>query len=369
MGIRRQIWECGVLACGRLQFSKPSLPKAPKGIFILRNNDHGDLLVITPIFQGIKRQFPSAKIIAGVGDWNRPVLQGNPYVDEIISVNAPWHNQVVRPQGVWPALRYLWKSTEIGGLRAKACDVGIDVLGSSWGALLMIRAGISYRLGVKGYAGGHSACHQCVQYDSNMHVGRSALQLAELLGARELPENRPQIFLSKAERNTGEQLWRGPGIDDRNKRILIGPGGGFVEKCWPPQNFRELLEQLSKDSRCSLLLVGGQKDAKLCANLVDGLPRVNNRCGKTTLRETFALTAAADLVVCNSSMLMHAAAAFRKPAVVLLGPFFASATAHAKQWGHPESVILGPEPGRQPTSPPAEAIEAIMRQLSAGARG
>ena len=38
---------------------------------------------------------------------------------------------------------------------------------------------------------------------------------------------------------------------------------------------------------------------------------------------------------------MHAAAAFRKPCVVLLGEHFADAAQHAAQWGYPETRVLG----------------------------
>ena len=69
--------------------------------------------------------------------------------------------------------------------------------------------------------------------------------------------------------------------------------------------------------------------------------KVLNLSGRTTLRETFALAATCDQVVCHSSMLMHAAAAFRKPSLVLLGHCFASASSHAQQWGYPESSMLG----------------------------
>jgi ADP-heptose:LPS heptosyltransferase len=47
------------------------------------------------------------------------------------------------------------------------------------------------------------------------------------------------------------------------------------------------------------------------------------------------------LVICNSSMAMHVAAAFRRPSVVVLGAHFASASQHQRQWGYPETSVLG----------------------------
>jgi heptosyltransferase-2 len=80
----------------------------------------------------------------------------------------------------------------------------------------------------------------------------------------------------------------------------------------------------------------------------------------------FALAASADLVVCNSSMLLHAAAAFGKPAVVTLGPSFPSARQHQAQWGYPGlSRSLGKEPGeRKEICSPDEALEALREELA-----
>jgi hypothetical protein len=61
-------------------------------------------------------------------------------------------------------------------------------------------------------------------------------------------------------------------------------------------------------------------------------------------------------------MLMHAAAAFACPTVVLLGEAFTSASAHQAQWGLPDLCrSLGREPGSRPDlATPAEALAAVQ---------
>ena len=63
----------------------------------------------------------------------------------------------------------------------------------------------------------------------------------------------------------------------------------------------------------------------------------------------------------NSSMAMHAAAAFRKPCLVLLGGWFPSASAHAAQWGYPETKLLGKESGRPDIYTPEEVARLGWR--------
>jgi len=335
-------------------------PEKPDTIFVLRNNDIGDLIVVTPLFEALKSRFPAARVVAGVGDWNRSVLLNNPHVDEVIRINAPWHNQVVAKQGLVPALDYIRRSPEVAALARLRCDVGIDVLGSPFGSLLMLRTKMPWRIGRRGYAGGHTGVNRFIDHDPTMHVGREALLYAQMLGAQSLPDARPRIYLSSEELNEGNMRWRRIAKPDQ-LRIVIGPGGGFAAKCWPLSNYIALSRRLQLEESAQVMVVGGPKEASIGKEMNDAVRGVENLAGLTTLRETFALVACADLVFCNSSMLMHAAAAFQVPAVVLLGEHFESASAHAQLWGHADSVVLGKEAGRGVIASVQEALQQLRK--------
>jgi len=359
--------ESIVWLAGKTAISSSKAPVKPNSIFVLRNNDIGDLLVITPLFEALRINFPESYIVAGVGQWNAETLKLNPYISEILMINAPWHNKFISPQNVWDAIKYIWFSRESRQLTKHRFDVGIDVLGSQWGSLLMIHARISYRLGVKGYAGGHLGVQQFVRYSEFEHVGRSALRFAELLGAKRLPPCRPQIFLSPDEREKGEQLW----AVKRNeayrlpKRIVIGLGGGFIEKCWPLEYYASLVSMLGALNNVEIVMVGGKQDYAGGEHIMMACRFVRNFAGQLTLRETFALVAAADMVICNASMLMHAAAAFFVSTVVLLGPIYSSAKQYESQWGYDEKCkIFGKESSRNKIYTPQEAFEAIKALLA-----
>lgn len=339
------------------------ITEIPKSIFVLRNNDIGDLLIITPLFEALRQRFPDTHIVVGVGNWNVEILKLNPYISEILQVNAPWHNKFIANQTLWNALNYIAFSPEIQELAKRRFDIGIDVLGSYFGSLLMMRTDIPYRLGVKGYAGGHTAVEKYVEYNAYEQVGRSALHFAELLGATELPECRPQIFLSPSELEAGQHRWS---IKTRltEKRIVLGPGGGFAEKCWPLENYADLVKMLREISNPEVIIIGGKQDREAGKQLAALSPSVKNLAGDLTLRESFALVAAADLVICNSSMLMHAAAAFSIPTVVLLGKCVTSTKQHAAQWGYEERChIFGKDNDRQEIYITKEVIKIISQLL------
>jgi len=322
-------------------------PVAPQKIFVLRNNDIGDLLVITPLFEALKRTFPDAGIIAGVGFWNAEVLLGNPHIYGLVQVNAPWHNHFVHSQSVRSAIRYIFCSDEARAIQGVRAEIGIDVLGSGFGSLLLMRARIPYRLGVRGYAGGDSAAQSSVEYRPDEHVGRQALRFAELLGCTDLPENRPQIFLNQPPRPNGA--------------VVIAPGAGLPEKAWPGSYFVELSGLLRDEE---IIVIGSQNDMPLAERICSKNAKSRDLTGKLTLRESFAIIGGAKLVICNSSMAMHAAAAFRRPAVALLGDQFPSATRHHLQWGYPETMMLGRDDHHPDTFGPEEAGMKVREILS-----
>jgi heptosyltransferase-2 len=315
----------------------PSLavpPRPPQSIFVLRNNDLGDLLIITPLFEALRRGFPHARILAGVGDWCGPILEHNPHVTAVQRVNAPWHNKHIADQSARAALRYIWSSPEVDALKAERCEIGLDVLGSPFGSLLMMRAGIPFRAGVKGYAGSAAGTQRHVRYNAGEHVGRSALRFAELLGVTDLPPNRPQLFLTSAESRAGESIWNESPLRLRSRKILVSPGTGFAEKRWPLDRFAALVARLADSETNQIIVSGSAGDAPACEQIAASHPRVRNLAGRADLRANFAVAAGADLVVCNASMFMHAAAAVGTPAVVLLGPWFGPGDQHFAQWGY-----------------------------------
>lgn len=321
--------ESAVYAASRVAARNAAAPAAPRSIFVLRNNDIGDLLIVTPLFDALRRRFPDADIVAGVGHWNLDVLRGNPHITEAIAIDAPWFNKYSRGGGIAP-LRYLMASPQIADLARRRFDVGIDVLGSAWGSLLLMRAGIPYRMGVTGYAGGHTGTSASVPFRTDEHVGRMALRFAEGLGATDLPANRPQIFLNDGERAGGDLLWQ----SGRAPRVLIAPGAGLESKRWESEHFAALIELLP--DQAGIILTGSQRELPLLQALAGTKARP---VLTASLREAFALVAAADVVFCNGSMMLHAAAAFSKPTVIVSGPQSPAAAEHQAQWGYPGTSV------------------------------
>ena len=303
------------------------------------------MLVATPLLQGLKTAFPKSKVSIGVGDWARPLLENNPHVDEVISCNAPWHNKqncrfpANSPKTFLESLSYVLFSKESRYISTKKFTHGIDVLGSRQGSWLMRRAKMPNRLGVKGYAGGDNWCTQYINFKEDRKVAEAGLKFIELLNSKVEIDPRPTIFLTKNEVTEAEAVW-GEKTESK-KRIILAPGGGFSEKCWGDENFSHLINLLLKNKDYQLCIIGSNDDkSRISAN---DSSQLTNLCGKLSLRQSAAMVSLADFVVCNTSLCMHLAGAFKIPALTLLGEWYDSTELHQKQWGYPESTIKGKE--------------------------
>jgi len=325
------------------------------------------VLVATPLLQGLKTAFPKSKVSIGVGDWAMQLLENNPYVDEVISCNAPWHNKqncrfpANSPKTFFEGLLYVLFSKESRYISAKKFTHGIDVLGSRQGSWLMRRAKTPNRFGVKGYAGGDNWCTKYIDFKTERKVAEAGLEFLNLMNAKVETDPRPTIYLTENETTEAEISW-----GERSSstiRIVLAPGGGFPEKCWGDQNFTELTNVLLKNENYKICIIGSKEDKNRIYS--NDSSQLTNLCGKLSIRQSAAMVSFADYVICNTSLCMHLAGAFKIPSLILLGKWYDSAELHQKQWGYPESTIKGKElkAFRKQTCSVSEAYELILQGL------
>ncbi len=110
----------------------------------------------------------------------------------------------------------------------------------------------------------------------------------------------------------------------RNNKIAIHPGSGGVAKCWPVENFVEVIERLWRQNRPVLLLAGPADDRRLESILgriapapeVELLQVLANR---PLLEVTYHLQACR-CYLGNDAGITHLAALLGVPTIALFGP-------------------------------------------------
>src|SRR3989338_8984390 len=110
----------------------------PKRILVTRTDRIGDLVLTTPVFQALREKFPNAYLACLTFLENRQIVEGNPYLNEIIL-----YDKLGSEKG-WLG-NFLFSQR----LRAKRFDVAIHFHPTNRMHLVSWLAGIPIRIGYK----------------------------------------------------------------------------------------------------------------------------------------------------------------------------------------------------------------------------
>jgi ADP-heptose:LPS heptosyltransferase len=106
----------------------------------------------------------------------------------------------------------------------------------------------------------------------------------------------------------------------RSDRIVIHPGSGGEQKCWPRQRFIELIERLKSEGRSVRILLGEAELERWPADDVARFERIAEVARPRSLTELLTELASAAAVLANDSGPAHLAGVTGTPALVLFGP-------------------------------------------------
>ena len=326
-------------------------------ILFVRLSYIGDILHATPAARWIKEQYPDAKLHWIVTPSMVELLDGNPYVDEII----PWerdeyeaHSKKLHIPTMW---RMWWE------LKAKLepykFDVAIDVQGRLITGLVLLASGATIRLGLGGTKELNWLFTNYKSKPSTDHVIKRYVEVAQLLKeavAKQAdldtplktadnllePETLNNVSAKKmyhmdfhipSKLHTWvEEQWEtidnhtslNRGEVEKPLRVGLVLGTSWATKEWPQEKWYSLIKSLQY--RANFVCLGGPKEATQYKPLMDSLAAEGidqimlNMLGKTTLQEVGALIESCDVVVTADTGSLHIALALDKPVVALFGP-------------------------------------------------
>ncbi len=261
-----------------------------KRILVIRLSSIGDLVLTTPILRQLKAAFCDATIDALTKPAYSAILQSNPALSAIFTTEnfkpETRYDLVVDLQNNFTSRKYHRFGEKVVKYRKE-----------NWKKWLLVHFKVNLYQGYKSV------------------VGRYAKHLAPF-GVR-LDEKGCEMFLSDEERDFGKKHRTA-----EMPVLAVCFGAKHVTKRFPPERFASVLNHLLEKRAVEVWLLGGKEDAWFGETILDGVKRkdrVKNFSGKHTLRETASLIASADAVLSNDTGLMHIAAAFQKPIVVIFG--------------------------------------------------
>ena len=322
---------------------------APR-ILIIRLSAIGDCVMASPLAQALRAHFPRAHIAWAVRDKSRAVVEGNPYIDEII----PWHGGM---SGLWPAARLV---------RAGRFDIVLETQGLIKSTLLMALSGAPQRLVSPRF--GRLAklfSTRVIEHPPGwIYPPERYLYWAHALGAP-LPERaRLTVPQNQSDVELAARFLDAHNVGEDELLIGLNPGCSAPARKWDVANFAAAARLLlATYPGARFVVLGGPQDLDDSAQLRAQLPAssVIDAAGQLPLRACATLIGRLALVLTNDTGPMHLAVAMQTPVVAICGPIRA---AHRLPLHYPELLHVGVEtPGGRVEEVTPESVAGAAKQI------
>jgi len=143
---------------------------------------------------------------------------------------------------------------------------------------------------------------------------------ADMLGLADILGRQPSSWQVPAEwQDAARSRLGGQGMSGSSKTVVLAPGAGAEDKCWPIERFAELAERLGAEADV-VFVVGPAEVERWGAEVIDRLAGRSSTLSSPPLALLAGLLGACDGFVGNDSGVGHLAAAVGAPMVALFGP-------------------------------------------------
>lgn len=287
---------------------------------VIKLSSLGDIVHTLPAVAALRQRYSSAHISWLVKTQWASILEGNPDVNEVVSIDLSWRN--------WPSL--------VSILRRRPYDLIIDFQGLFRTGLIGMLSGATMRVGfARAREGAPWMYTHRISLPKDretswrlleIHAVDRNLAIAEFLGA---DTSRPTFhFPALAEdQHSIDEILNNAQVEKHQKLIALAPWSRSALKSWPLDRFVQLADELVRIPNLRVVVLGGPTDgpsAKEFRHLEShGLVSL---VGKLSLRQLPELLQKMKLVVGNDSSLIHLAAGVGTRVLGIFGPTQPKAT-------------------------------------------
>ena len=289
--------------------------KIQKRILVLRYRFIGDTILTVPFFRNLRRAEPDAHIAWVMAPGSADVVQGIPYVDEIIY----WDPVTIHADSRGKHRSLMSKLAFIREMRADRYDKVYVLKRSFSSALLAFLSGAPQRIGFN-TEGRRFLLTKGVPYRSEQH---EVLSFLDVLRADGVPvtDDYLEAWITPDEARQADELLRAEGAPTKTGLLALHPFASYPEKSWPLEKYAEAANRLKQAEGLTPVIFGGGRDVELRNRFRDLFPEGSiDLVGKCNLRISMAVLKRCVVYIGNDSGIMHLAAAVGLPLVAVFGP-------------------------------------------------
>ena len=282
-------------------------------ILLIRLRSLGDCILTLPLIEALHEWRPELQLDILVEFPFSAVFSSHPAVHETL---------IIKPRDL-PAKSGWSKSRALLELRRRRYSVALNLHGGTTSLLFSLTSGARLRIGRESYR--NSWAYNAVIPPSARVWKREAFHTAEhqltLLRWLEIPiPDKPgsTLYLDNSARERLRERLVRLGIP-RHGFLLVHPTATLFTKQWPPAHFAQLGDRLHKQYGLPVIFTSASNEAQVLLDIGKCAGEKHYYWSDLALDELFALIEGCRLFVGNDSGPTHAAAALRKPVVVIWG--------------------------------------------------
>ncbi|HNX90298.1 MAG TPA: lipopolysaccharide heptosyltransferase II [Candidatus Omnitrophota bacterium] len=280
-----------------------------KKILVFKISSLGDVILSVPSLRAIRSRFADASIKVLVDVKFRKVLEGCPYVDEIITCDF---NERDAGAGFFKLA---------DRLRAEDFDFSVDLQNSTKSHLLAFLGMIPERFGYNNGKMSFLLNHKAVLPKKAMGPVDHQAQLLSILGIN-MVEKSLELWPGEEHKKWAKNFLQVNWLNEGQKLvgISLSASARWGTKNWGMSQIQSLADMLGKDD-IRVVFIGTPSDIPAAEKLTkkNNLKAIN-AVGKTNISQLIALIAECSVVVSGDSSPMHIAAGVGVPFVGLFGP-------------------------------------------------
>jgi len=278
-------------------------------ILIVRTDRIGDVVLSTPVIKALRDHYPSSYIAIMVTPQTSELLQGNPYLDEVIILDKKDKHRGIR--GMLKLIRQI---------RMRRFELAVILHSTNRVNLITYLAGIPTRIGYARKMGFLlTRKFPYVKMQGIKHELEYNLDVLKLIGI-ESKERELFVPLHREAEERIKNLLREKKISEQDKLILLHPAASCISKVWPKERFAELANRFIEELGVQIAVISDKKDKPIADWIVSCIRHpVVNFAGMLSLSETASLLKRASLFISNDSGPVHISSAVGTPVLSIFG--------------------------------------------------
>jgi len=278
-------------------------------ILLTRTDRIGDVVLSTPAIKAVRDKYPNAHIAFMVRPYAKDIVDGNPYLDEVIL-----YDKYGKHKSLIKTIAFALD------LRKKKFDLAVMLHPTNRVHLIAHLAGIKRRVGYDrkcAFFLTEKIAHK--KQLGEKHESDYALELLKEIG---IPSKEKELFVPVHEKDAikVEKLLEEHRVGKDLALIAINPGASCKSKRWGLKKFAEVGEKLAGKYKARIVIVSDKTNREYADTMAKAMKHEPiNLAARTSVGELAVLLSKVDLFISNDSGPVHIACAVGTPVISIFG--------------------------------------------------